>query len=1466
MEVKEILKSLTEKFNFEDLSKLFRNKTKTFREIDQSLSYLNDENFSDCKLFGEFRLENSDEMVIITSKVNKPLSERSGKKAQYTLGKNFLKQANRYCGGFFIFYDDKGDFRFSLIYDIPLATGKRDWSNFRRYTYFVSKDQTNKTFIKQIEEADFSSLEKIIDAFSIEKVTKEFYQEIANWYFWAIKKLKFPDDAEKDENGRNIATIRLITRLIFIWFMKVRKLIPDELFDENSLKNILKSFKLNDTNYYKAILQNLFFATLNTKQNERRFTSKKKGYKGFSTDFGNHNVYRYEELFKNSEEAIEKYFMPIPFLNGGLFECLDYKSKIKDERMYIDGFTSTKSKQPVIPNELFFAEEKQVDLNKDYGTSNKKYNVRGLIKILSQYNFTIDENDPNDAEVALDPELLGKVFENLLASYNPETANTARKSTGSYYTPRPIVDYMVDESLKQYFRTFLEQGTDNIPVVGDTATPVSRDAHGTFFNPYDEVDIHINNLPHWQQKDVWYFVTFRLNDSIPRETLEQIKREREQWLTKHKKNSNQPYSKEELKEYYRLFSERIENLLDECKGSCVLKEERIAKIVADALLYFNNKKYILDDWVIMPNHVHILVKPINGYTLPEITHSWKSFTANEINKILGKKGQFWLHESYDHIVRNETAFNAIKNYIRNNPVKANLNLPACAQSWMQGTDNIPVVGNTPVSRDAHGTFESKDALDTLFEENTDNPFDAATTEKLVALIDSLRAVDPAVGSGAFPMRLLNRLVFLLHKLDPNNELWKKSQIEGIKKSVKDPVLQRKFIEQIEKKFNEKNPDYGRKLYLIEKCIYGVDIQQIAVEIAKLRFFISLLVDEKIDFEKPEENYGIEPLPNLDFKLMQGNSLISSFAGIDFNRKQDDGNKLFSFDDNYKKLIEEFEELKSQYQNEPEVDAKRKLKEDIDKKLLEIFEEKLNQHFPQLQTINEKAAYIPNKEKRKEYIEKEKKNLFKKIGIDLEQAEKDLIAYTEGRKQKNFFLWDIYFAEVFTEKGGFDIVIGNPPYIQLQKNHGVLSKLYKDKGYKTFDSMGDIYCLFYEKGINLLKEKGHLCYITSNKWMRAGYGEVLREYFTKYNPKILIDLGPGIFESATVDTNILLIQKSNSKTNRLSEPDLSGEESQFNLLALTLTKENNIDFNKQLNEKGVTLTKLTKEAWFIGSSAEQKLKEKIERIGKPLKDWDVNIYRGVLTGLNEAFIISTEKRNEILANCKDEDERRRTEAIIKPILRGRDIKRYYYEWAGLWVIVIPAGWTNENRGKENAEIFIEKTFPSLMDYLRPFEEKAKKRDDQGDYWWELRQCAYYPEFEKEKVVWQRITQEPTFCLVESDIFILDSMAFFTGNNLKYIMAILNSKLIYEYVSMIVHQYGFTGFRLSNQYVEIMPLPPITSANQPIVQQIESLADKILAAKKENPQADTSQWEREIDQLVYKLYDLTEEEIKIIKGGK
>ncbi|BDQ02294.1 N-6 DNA methylase [Ignavibacterium sp.] len=1115
---------------------------------------------------------------------------------------------------------------------------KKEYSNPRRYSFFLGPDAKVKTpYEFLVTKGRVKDFEDLQGRFSIEVVTKQFYQEIANWYFWAVKNVRFPKDAENETNGRNIAVIRLITRLIFIWFMKAKGLIGNHLFNPDNLKEYLINFdpSSEDSNFYKAILQNLFFATLNTKIEKRKFR-REETFQGKNKDYMEPNYYRYHSLFKNPKDMLD-IFKNIPFLNGGLFECLD---KSKDDptnetgkEIRIDGFSDKAANQPAVPNFLFFSGEQKVDLQKDFGSAKyKNTRVKGLINILETYNFTIDENTPIDEEVALDPELLGKVFENLLAAYNPETATTVRKATGSYYTPREIVNYMVDESLIAYLKNKMIEGAKSYIEIGT-----------------DQIDMFGNKAR---------------------------------------------------------------------KGQLKIEEELLPS-----------------RWIDKEDELEVELRKLISY-------------AEEPHRFTDKE-----------------------------------------------------------------------------------------TDILIDAINSCKILDPAVGSGAFPMGVLHKLVLILSKLDPHNIKWKQQQINAIENNITDPGLKKILINKIEDNFKRNELDYGRKLYLIQNCLYGVDIQPIAIQIAKLRFFISLLVDEKVISPEGEvDNLGIDPLPNLETKLVAANTLIGLPDTLTLRPSELDN------------LEKELFELRQKYFTTSEESEKKKL-ENKDRELRKKIRKVLDDN-----------------------------------RIDNEFSDK--IASWDPYDTNKFSEWfdpEWMFGVKVNESSGFDIVIGNPPYIQLQKAISDKSKfkyadLYKDQNYKTFERTGDIYCLFYEKGINLLRKFGHLCYITSNKWMRAGYGETLREFFTKHNPKVLIDLGPGIFESATVDTNILLIQKSNPKVNGHSETNLSGEKSIFNLQALTLTKENNIDFNKQLKEKGVTLTKLTKDAWFIGNNAEQKLKEKIELIGKPLKDWDVKIYYGIKTGLNEAFIITTEKRNEILNNCSVAEssrfggltERQRTEAIIKPILRGRDIKRYYYDWAGLWVIgTFPALHLN-----------IEK-FPALKKYfldnfdIRQLEQSGKKypnlgfnaRKQTGNKWFETQdQIAYYPEFEKEKVVWQRITQEPTFCIVEPNVFILDSMAFFTGNNLKYIMGILNSKLIYEYVLMIVHQYGFTGFRLSNQYVEVMPLPPITPNNHFIIQQIETLVDKIITAKKQNPQSDTSAWEKEIDNLVYQLYELTPEEIEIIEGGK
>ncbi len=308
---------------------------------------------------------------------------------------------------------------------------------------------------------DFNALYKQWqEVFNVQLLNKKFYQELANWYFWAIKTVTFPDDVEKDEGVRNATNvIRLITRLIFVWFIKEKGLVSDKLFDPDYLKDILNYSDKTGSTYYKAILQNLFFATLNTDMNKDTPGSRK----FVNRQYGIHYFYRYERFFTDRKKALEL-FENIPFLNGGLFECLD-KNVGQDNEIRIDCFSNSpqKAARLIAPDELFFSREQTIDLNEIYGTKGKSYKVRGIIDILNSYKFTIAENTPVEEEIALDPELLGKVFENLLASYNPETQTTARKQTGSFYTPREIVNYMVDESLIAYLSSKLTGRNSSSP-------------------------------------------------------------------------------------------------------------------------------------------------------------------------------------------------------------------------------------------------------------------------------------------------------------------------------------------------------------------------------------------------------------------------------------------------------------------------------------------------------------------------------------------------------------------------------------------------------------------------------------------------------------------------------------------------------------------------------------------------------------------------------------------------------------------------------------------------------------------------------------------------------------------------------------------------------------------------------------------------------------------------------------------
>jgi len=624
-------------------------------------------------------------------------------------------------------------------------------------------------------------------------------------------------------------------------------------------------------------------------------------------------------------------------------------------------------------------------------------------------------------------------------------------------------------------------------------------------------------------------------------------------------------------------------------------------------------------------------------------------------------------------------------------------------------------------------------------------------------LKDIRVCDPAVGSGAFPVGMMAEIVKARNVLSAY-----------IKEQNRTP--------------------YNFKRECIEKSLYGVDIDPGAVEIAKLRLWLSLIVDE-------EDIKNIKPLPNLDYKIVCGNSLLG-----------------FPETWGSSPIEKEIETLMDGYFSITNTEEKRALKAKIDKKV--------------------KSRYT-NSEKIFGY----------KINFDFKTV----------------------FSKVFRGKGGFDIVIANPPYVRQEKIKDQKPFLRK-AGFKTFNSTSDLYTYFYEKSYQILESEGFSCFISSNKWMRAKYGEKLRKFFKeKTTLKQIIDFnGYKVFE-ATVDTNILLFQKTKPSGNIVNILNIQSDftpatdiTDYFNSHRLKM-KQSDFDSN----------------CFTFADETTMNLKKKIEKKGTPLKNWDVKICFGIKTGFNKAFIITAEKRDEILANCKTEEERKRTRQIIKPILRGRDIYRYSYKWAGLWLIKIESRWTNKNRNKKAPEVFFKESYPVVYKHLKTFESTKGKgkglynRDDQGDYWWELRDCDYYPEFEKEKIVYSDIADRLLFVYDGQKIYANNTVYFLNIGN-KYLLAVLNSMVMYFYYRQISSQLGNAALRAFTIYVEQLPIPKISKPKQkPFIE----LVDCIIAITKDNDYLENlakkekvKEYEYQIDLMVYKLYGLTEEEIKIVEGEK
>ena len=971
-----------------------------------------------------------------------------------------------------VVYDSGDHWRLSFISDIKGAS-----TSPKRYTYvFGSRELLYKTPIERFQflQKKGVSFENLQIAFSVEALSNEFFDRYREQYAdfieyitgkrfvksgskWEEKVCGKQNDILMQAFGHDEKRIRDYIKKMMgrITFLHFLQRKGWMNGDLNYMQNMFERSKYKN-DYLDCVLEPLFFGILNTKPEER---------KTLFADYG-------------WDCSLLDEWKDIPYLNGGLFD-----RGVNDQ-------LSCK-----FPAEYF----------------------KGLFQFFSEYNFTIDENDPNDAEVGVDPEMLGKIFENLLED---------NKDKGAFYTPKEIVRYMCQESLIAYLQT---------------------------------------------------------NTSIANEKI---------------------------------------------------------------------RKFVLS---------------------PE-----------------------------------------------------------------DGVADIP---------------ENK-------------------KEKLLTALEEVKICDPAIGSGAFPMGLLNELLHCREVL--SGEHYDRAEI---KKSI------------------------------IHNNIYGVDIDKGAIDIARLRFWLSIVVDE----ETPS------PLPNLDYKIMQGNSLIESFRGVDLSKltynksSKKEKVEILLFDDESKQLKKALSQLLSLYYSCSDHNRKVQLRQEINN------------------TINEQLE--------SQFVDQNIVNELRQIN----HAEND-----------RFFLWHTWFSDVFNRedgKNGFDIVIGNPPYIQLQNNGGELAALYENCNFETFARTGDIYCLFYEKGWQVLRPNGHLCFITSNKWMRAGYGEKTRGFFAaKTNPKYLIDFaGVKIFENATVDTNILIFAKeSNEHKTSCAVTDKLNKESVKELSVFVEQNKTVCDFANS-------------DSWVILSPIEQSIKRKIEAAGTPLKDWDINIYRGVLTGYNEAFIINTEKRNEILANCQTEEERRKTEELIRPILRGRDIKRYGYDWANLWLIA-----TFPSRHYDIEE------YPAVKEHLLSFGmerleqtgkqhvvngEKIKARKKTNNKWFETQDSiSYWEDFQKPKVMWKIIGCNINFSYDAGMMICNNAVNIMTGDKsqLLQFLGLMNSKLFDWYLKLT------TEAEVQGGGIQLY----VTTLEKTLLKL--DFPDKLSEAISRRINGNLS--DREVDNEIFSVYGLTDDEITHILMSK
>lgn len=1004
------------------------------------------------------------------------------------------------------------------------------------------------------------------ESLSVELLRKRAYRMLADWYFWAREHAVFPSDAPLDADGKpSLHLIRLLTRVIFCWFVKEktlpdgRLLIPYDLFDASRIREILKDPSPEAATYYTAVLQNLFFATLNTEMDPKEGEPNRRFARKISTDHMVHTLWRHREQLREPD-AFGDSLRYIPFLNGGLFECLDDRVEIspgstETREVRVDGFSTNTTKAPRLPNYLFFGGDiSDVDLSAATGNSSRtNVTVTPLLDILNSFVWTITENTPIEEEVALDPDLLGNVFENLLAAYNPETGTVARNATGSFYTPDYTVDWMIDQALE--------------PLL-------------------------LKALPSQSKKT----------------------------------------------------AARIRRLLD------------------------------------------------------------------------------WDEPGHD--------------------------------------------------------------------------FNETEASLLVNALSGLRALDPACGSGAFPMGLLKKMVRVLSKLDPGNCLWKARQI-AIAEQIDSAPAREDALNAIERAFTRDNDDYGRKLYLIENAIYGVDIQPLAVQIAKLRFFITLVVDQPIDPSKP--NYGILPLPNLETKIVAANSLLRIDGGHQ-QRELD----LFS-NDVIRRLESELKAVRHRY-----FTARRYR----DKKNLRQRDRDLCSQLAQALTASG----------------------------DCTPADAERLA-----------TWNPYNTNVAAtffdpgwmfglegEGGKFDLVIGNPPYVrqealkstQVRDSSGrqrPLKDVLKEQ-YECFTGTADLYVYFFERSLQLLRVGGILSFITSNKYFRAAYGEKLRAYLLfSTAPRAILDFGDTDIFTAVAYPCILVTEKVRDVTKgELPDSNLFDIESKFADLAPHAVRDisvfawkpgpSKVEFPVIFDRDAFRLSQkdLKPTGWVIQQGIGLNLVATLRANRSSLKEYlRTRVYRGITTGCNEAFELTDAQKQQISSQDPKSLE------VIHSYIKGKEIKRWRVERENKHIIFTRRGTDIERYPA------VKKHLESFRDRLEPGVQGGRKP---GPYqWFEIQDnIAYHEEFARPKIVSTKVSIRPTFAL-ETEGALLANTSYFVpaDRDALFLLGVLNSEVFHAYARRVFVDKQGGWFEVQPQGLEDFPIPSASSEQKRLC---ESLGNTLIELHK------------------------------------